>query len=312
MTYKCLIYEVKDGVATLTLNRPERLNALGDTLRDDLQDAVTRASDDPEVRVMIVTGAGKGFCSGGDVKAMSERKESGTGRPIMEKVAPGRDRTVLAFRDSPKPVIAAVNGAAAGAGMNLALCCDMRLASTTAKFAQAFVRRGLHPDWGGTYFLPRVVGTAKACELIFTGEIIDAQEALRLGIVSAVHAPEELLPAPRARAQDRRRPADRHPAREARDLPQPRQRPAAGARVRDVRAEHLLRHGGRGGRDPRVRGKALAVVPGKVRWRAPRRRAAHAIRAPASRRRGRSASRLPEPFRGRRSASASGAPASSA
>jgi 2-(1,2-epoxy-1,2-dihydrophenyl)acetyl-CoA isomerase len=201
MTYKCLLYEVKDGIATLTLNRPERLNALGDTLREDLQDAVTRASDDPEVRVMIVTGAGKGFCSGGDVKAMSERKESGSGRPILEKVAPGRDRTVLAFRDSPKPVIAAVNGAAAGAGMNLALCCDMRLASTAAKFAQAFVRRGLHPDWGGTYFLPRVIGTAKAAELIFTGEVIDAQEALRLGIVSAVHPPEELMPAALALAR---------------------------------------------------------------------------------------------------------------
>jgi enoyl-CoA hydratase/carnithine racemase len=201
MTYKCLIYEVKDGVATLTLNRPERLNALGDTLRDDLQDAVTRASEDADVRVMIVTGAGKGFCSGGDVKAMSERKESGSGRPLMEKVAPGRDRTVQALRDAPKPVIAAVNGAAAGAGMNLALCCDIRLASTAAKFSQAFVRRGLHPDWGGTYFLPRVVGTAKACELIFTGEVIDAQEALRLGIVSAVHAPEELLPAAHALAR---------------------------------------------------------------------------------------------------------------
>src|SRR5205085_948900 len=110
-------------------------------------------------------------------KAMSERKESGSGRPVMEKVAPGRDRTVLALRDSPKPVIAAVNGAAAGAGMNLALACDMRLASTSAKFAQAFVRRGLHPDWGGTYFLPRVVGTAKAAELIFTGEVIDTEDA---------------------------------------------------------------------------------------------------------------------------------------
>jgi 2-(1,2-epoxy-1,2-dihydrophenyl)acetyl-CoA isomerase len=201
MTYKCLLYEVKDSVATLTLNRPERLNALGDTLRDDLQDAVTRASEDPEVRVIIVTGAGKGFCSGGDVKAMSERKASGSGRPLLEKVAPGRDQTVLALRDAPKPVIAAVNGAAAGAGFNLALCCDIRLASTAAKFSQAFVKRGLHPDWGGTYFLPRVVGTAKACELIFTGAIIDADEALKLGIVSAVHPPEELMPAALALAR---------------------------------------------------------------------------------------------------------------
>jgi 2-(1,2-epoxy-1,2-dihydrophenyl)acetyl-CoA isomerase len=201
MSYKCLLYEVKDGIATLTMNRPERLNALGDTLREDLQDAVTRASDDPDVRVLVLTGAGKGFCSGGDVKAMNERRESGAGRPVMEKVAPGRDRTVQALRDAPKPVIAAVNGAAAGAGMNIALCCDLRLASTAAKFSQAFVRRGLHPDWGGTYFLPRIVGTAKACELIFTGEVIDAREALRLGIVSAVHPPDELMPAVRALAR---------------------------------------------------------------------------------------------------------------
>ncbi len=201
MTYKCLLYDVEGGIATLTLNRPERLNALGDTLRDDLHDAVTRAAEDSDVRVMILTGAGKGFCAGGDVKAMNENKERGASRPLLEKVAPGRDRTVLALRDAPKPVIAAVNGAAAGAGMNLALACDIRLASAAAKFAQAFVKRGLHPDWGGTYFLPRVVGAAKACELIFTGEIIDAQEALRLGIVSAVHAPEALMPAARGLAR---------------------------------------------------------------------------------------------------------------
>ena len=101
------------------------------------------------------------------------------------------------MRDAPQPIIAAVNGPAAGAGMNLALGCDMRIASTAATFSQAFVKRGLHPDWGGTYFLPRAVGMARACELIFTGEVIDAPEALRLGLVTRVETPEELLPAAR-------------------------------------------------------------------------------------------------------------------
>jgi 2-(1,2-epoxy-1,2-dihydrophenyl)acetyl-CoA isomerase len=195
MTYECLLYETRDRVATLTLNRPDRLNALGGTLRDDLTDGLTRAIDDPEVRAIVITGAGKGFCAGGDVKAMQEANAAGRARPLGERVAPSRDRTVRLMRESPKPILAAVNGAAAGAGMNLALACDIRLASTTARFSQAFVRRGLHPDWGGTYFLPRVVGMAKACEMIFTGQIIDAAEALRLGIVSAVHPPERLLPA---------------------------------------------------------------------------------------------------------------------
>src|SRR6266536_2067709 len=192
MTYECLLYEVKDGIATLTLNRPDRLNALGGSLRADLHDAVTRSAADPDVRVMVITGAGKGFCAGGDVKAMSEAKAGQRERPLGEKIAPGRDRTLLAMREAPQPIIAAVNGA--GAGMNLALGCDIRIASTEAKFAQAFVKRGLHPDWGGTYFLPRLVGMAKACEMIFTGDLIDAAEALRLGIVSQVVPPEDLLP----------------------------------------------------------------------------------------------------------------------
>jgi enoyl-CoA hydratase/carnithine racemase len=194
MTYECLLYEVKDAIATLTLNRPERLNALGGTLRDDLFDAVTRAAADSDVRVIVLTGSGKGFCAGGDVKAMNEAKEGQRERPLLDKIAPLRDRTLLAMRDAPQPIVAAVNGAAAGAGMNLALACDIRIASSAAKFSQAFVKRGLHPDWGGTYFLPRTVGMAKACELIFTGAVIDAAEALRLGIVSQVVAPEELLP----------------------------------------------------------------------------------------------------------------------
>jgi enoyl-CoA hydratase/carnithine racemase len=193
MTYKCLLYDVKDRVATLTLNRPERLNALGDTLREDLHDAITKAAADPNVGVLIITGAGRGFCSGGDVKSMSERERTGEAPSPIDRFAPLRDRTILAMRDCPKPIIAAVNGAAAGAGMNLAFACDMRIASSAAKFSQAFVKRGLAPDWGGTWFLPRVVGTAKAFELIFTGDSIDANEALRLGIVNAVVAPEELM-----------------------------------------------------------------------------------------------------------------------
>ena len=197
MTYRCLLSETKDGVATLTLNRPERMNALGDTLREDFLDALTRSAADPDVRVIIVTGTGKAFCAGGDVKAMNEAKEAGRERPLIDKIAPSRDRTLLAMRDAPQPIIAAVNGAAAGAGMNLALGCDIRIASTTARFGETFAKRGLHPDWGGTYFLPRLVGMAKACEMIFTGDMIDAQEALRLGIVSAVYPPDELMPAVR-------------------------------------------------------------------------------------------------------------------
>ena len=193
MTYKCLLYDVRERIATLTLNRPERLNALGDTLREDLYDAVMRSGADPNVGVLVITGAGRGFCSGGDVKSMNEREQSGQSSTTGERLAPVRDRVILAMRDCPKPIIAAVNGAAAGAGMNLALACDLRIAASSARFSQAFVNRGLAPDWGGTYFLPRVVGTAKACELIFTGDTIDAAEALRLGILNAVVPPEELM-----------------------------------------------------------------------------------------------------------------------
>lgn len=193
MDYKCLLYSVHDRVATLTLNRPERLNALGDTLREDLYDGLLKAGSDPDVGAIVITGAGRGFCSGGDVKSMSEREQSGAAPPVMERYAPLRDRIVLAMRDCPKPIVAAINGAAAGAGMNLALACDIRIASSAAKFSQAFVKRGLAPDWGGSWFLPRIVGSAKACELIFTGDTIDAARALELGLVNAVVAPEELM-----------------------------------------------------------------------------------------------------------------------
>src|SRR5262249_22704219 len=118
MTYKCLLYDVRDRIATLTLNRPERLNALGDSLREELYEAVTKSAADPDVGVMVITGAGRGFCSGGDVKSMSERDQTGQATAASERLAPIRDRVILAMRDCPKPVIAAVNGAAAGAGKN--------------------------------------------------------------------------------------------------------------------------------------------------------------------------------------------------
>ena len=193
MQFKQVIYTVTENVATITLNRPERLNALSPQLRLDLKNALEVADTSNEVRAIIITGAGRGFCSGGDVKAMNEANERGTAGPLNDKIAPVRDQVVLAMRNSDKPVIAAVNGPAAGAGMNIALACDIRVASDTARFGQTFSRRGLHPDWGGTYFLPRIVGMAKACELIWSGKMIDAEEALHLGIVSEVTEPGVLL-----------------------------------------------------------------------------------------------------------------------
>jgi|TARA_Y100000310_G_C20661668_1_gene805144 2-(1,2-epoxy-1,2-dihydrophenyl)acetyl-CoA isomerase len=198
--YEALLYDVTDRIATITLNRPDRLNALNTPMRHEMYDAISQSENRDDVRAIVITGAGRGFCSGGDVKVMDEanRKEPTTDSSpsaLTEKVAPIRDRVVLAMRDATKPVIAAVNGPAAGAGMNIALAADIRIASTTARFGQTFSRRGLHPDWGGTYFLPRVVGMAKACELIWSGRMIDADEALALGIVSQLTDPDDLMSA---------------------------------------------------------------------------------------------------------------------
>lgn len=179
-TYEHLLYEIKDNVATITLNRPERLNALVPLMRQEIFQAVEASNSDDNVRAVIITGAGRGFCAGLDMKA-DRTKDT-----MEEKVSPIRDHVILAIRDSAKPYIAAVNGPAAGGGMGIALACDIRIASPTAKFGQTFAKRGLHPDWGGTYFLPRLVGMAKAAELIWSGAVIDAEEALKIGIVSSV------------------------------------------------------------------------------------------------------------------------------
>jgi len=196
MEYKDLIFEKQDGIATVILNRPERLNALSADMQDGLVSVIQEIQMDPEIKVMVLTGAGRGFCSGGDVRRMGETQSSGQDRhpfDLREGYRFGIQRIPRAMSKLDKPTIAAVNGAAVGAGCDLALMCDIRIASDAARFGETYVRVGLNPGNGGTYFLPRIVGIQKACELLFTGDIIDAQEALRIGLVSKVVPAEELM-----------------------------------------------------------------------------------------------------------------------
>ena len=182
-----LIEHAKDGVAVLTLNRPDRLNAMSRPMLDALLEALPRLAEDPAVGVVVLTGAGRGFCAGGDVKAMAEGNELG-GTTMEEKAQALRSRmeTSRLLHEMPKPTIAMVRGAAAGAGLSLALACDMRVAGDTARFGTAFARVGYSGDFGGSFFLTQLVGTAKARELYYTAELVDAQQALALGIVNRV------------------------------------------------------------------------------------------------------------------------------
>jgi 2-(1,2-epoxy-1,2-dihydrophenyl)acetyl-CoA isomerase len=179
------------GIVTITLNRPEKLNALIGHMRRDLAEALEEAGSDPDVRVIVLTGAGRAFCAGGDVNFMSQLVERHETDEFARLLGAAR-RVILAIRHMSKPVIASIEGACAGAGFNLALACDLRIASSAATFSQSFVKLGFHPDWGGTYFLPRMVPTNIACEMFFLGDAIDAIRALQLGLVNRVVAPEEL------------------------------------------------------------------------------------------------------------------------
>lgn len=179
------------GIATITLNRPERLNALIGHMRRDLAEALEQAGSDRTIRVVVITALGRAFCAGGDIAFMAELIERNDSEEFERLLGAAR-RVVLAIRQMTKPVIAAVNGPASGAGCNLALACDLRIVSATATFSQSFVKVGLHPDWGGTYFLPGLVTPNKACEMFFLGDAIDAEEAMRLGIANKVVAPDEL------------------------------------------------------------------------------------------------------------------------
>jgi 2-(1,2-epoxy-1,2-dihydrophenyl)acetyl-CoA isomerase len=186
-----LIETIEDGVATLTFNRPERLNALSTRIMEGLLQGLPRLADDPAVRVVVLTGAGRAFCAGGDVKSMAEGGEE---RSAAVATAQLRSRMEVSriLHELPKPTIAMINGPAAGAGLALALACDLRIAGTSARLVTAFVRVGFSGDFGGSYFLTRLVGTAKARELYFTGRPVDAEEALSLGLVNRI-APDDQL-----------------------------------------------------------------------------------------------------------------------
>ncbi len=180
-----VLLRVEDGVAWITLNRPERLNAFAGTMRDDLHDAIARADDDPAVRVLVVTGNGRAFGTGADLEVTGDLVGRGDTEAFERLVESGM-RAVRRLRAVRQPVIAAVNGPAAGAGASLALACDIRIASEKASFGLTFNRIGLHPDWGGSWFLPRLVGAGRAAELILSARMVPADEALRIGLFERV------------------------------------------------------------------------------------------------------------------------------
>ena len=203
MAYETIIYEVEDNVLTITLNRPERLNAFNREMQAEMIDALDRADADDDVRAIIVTGAGRGFCAGADLGSGGDTFNADS----REDRASGLHRDgggVLTLRiyEVNKPMISAVNGAAVGVGVTMQLPMDIRLASTNAKFGFVFARRGIVPEACSSYFLPRVVGISQALEWCYSGKVFDAQEAYEGGLIRKPLAPEELLPRAREIARE--------------------------------------------------------------------------------------------------------------
>ena len=191
--YETIIFTTDGPIATIKLNRPDKLNAFGGPMREEILDVLAKIGADDAVRVVIVTGEGRGFSAGGDIDHLKRLRESNDEEGFRQVLANGQ-RITKTMRSLPKPVIAAVNGPCAGAGFSFALGCDIRIASDAATFGASFSRIGLHPDWGGSWFLPKLVGSANACELIFTGSMISAEEAQRIGLVNRVVPHAELMP----------------------------------------------------------------------------------------------------------------------
>jgi len=191
--YQNILWEQQDGVGIITLNRPDALNALNRAHLVELNQAVERARFDPSVRSLVITGAGRGFSAGADVK------EWGSGASESEEPAAGwidlAHALIMRIYRMPKPIVAAVNGVAVGAGCDITLAADLRVASTKARFGQAYIKLGFCPDAGGSFLLPRLIGEARAMEMIYTGRIIEADEANRIGLLNALVEPEELMPA---------------------------------------------------------------------------------------------------------------------
>ena len=179
MAYETLLYEKHSGVATITLNRPQALNAFVPQMNKELLEALKDGERDKEVRCFMITGAGRAFCAGQDLKGRTPEQKGSLGASLREKYNP----MIRQIRQMEKIVIAAVNGVAAGAGCNFALACDLRVASEEAKFIQSFVRVGLAPDSGGSFILTRLVGLSKALELLLLGDTVDAKEAQRIGLI---------------------------------------------------------------------------------------------------------------------------------
>lgn len=195
MEFQDIIYAKEDGIATITLNRPETLNALTPTMTAEWIAAIEDAQEDDQVKVLVVTGAGRGFCSGENPRSLAARRDTPSSSNSSGQVDRMSDATygvAGALLDFYKPYIGSINGAAAGAGMDLASLCDIRIASDRARFGMVYVRMGVTPANGGCYLLPRIIGVTKALELIWTGRLINAQEALEIGYVSRVVPHEEL------------------------------------------------------------------------------------------------------------------------
>jgi 2-(1,2-epoxy-1,2-dihydrophenyl)acetyl-CoA isomerase len=197
--YHAIQYAIENQVASVTLNRPEARNAINDAMREELLAVLTDARTNPNVRALVLTGSGKGFCTGADLSRRGDGPTGvGAGREMMRTRS---HRLIRALWELEKPVIAAVNGVAAGLGSHLAFACDLTIAAEDARFIEVFVRRGIAVDGAGAYLLPRLIGLAKAKELVFFGEDLSAAEALRIGLINRVVPADQLLAAAREWAE---------------------------------------------------------------------------------------------------------------